>query len=841
MDPKILLRRAANRARLSPNPRVRQLFQLVRSTYRLLGRWFPFLHLGWMSNLRRAVWDGDDLVLSAWAFVRGADQGPRPEFEVWLHRRFSRTRIRAEVTPTEEPDVLGAVPRAELNYKDMAFEARFSGAVLAALPERGTWKVRVGVTGGGRRTWGPLRRIYTFGSPVVMQLRPQGESRLVGPTFHPRRGVLMVSRRPGPIVREVAATGREIVLRVDSGSSITSAVLSGPGQEDVVLAAEGDADGIRLVGTLPPGQMVVDEETGDRHPPTWTAYTGSGRGRRPLTLLDDAHGHRPDAESTLLVRGGSDRALQVVDVPHYVVLDDVERVGDDEDSHLRLSGTIVGDADAFSLVVSAPRLDVPVTIERVEGGRFTATVPLHVSVWGGPKLPMPRGAYDLEGRVGAERFSTFASRDLIDRLPVVDSRPDLRLRLELAARDEFRVRVTRPRDESEYGSYNQSILFERFAHGGLPAVDAVFFESFFGRNATCNPRAIDREIARRRPDLRRYWSVDDYSIEVPEGSTPLVIGSQEWWKIRESARWIVTNEWLKTQFVKRGFQTVLQTWHGSMYKRIGLDRSKKGGAHLVKARLERSNWDMFISQNADTTPIIARAYDFDEGIIESGYPRNDELVDPDPARVQAIRERLGVPEGTTVVMYAPTWREEGQDVELLNVVELSDRLGPGFTFLQRGHVRTLDLGEVVTHDNVIDVSTYPQINDLYLAADLLITDYSSMMFDYSVTRRPMIFFTPDLDEYTDPKVRGVYFDLEEISAGPVVRTPQEVIDLLQTIDSWEPTYRERYDAWNARFNHADDGHAAERATDALFAFDPKERARKLVERHDLEAGAGEDA
>ena len=93
------------------------------------------------------------------------------------------------------------------------------------------------------------------------------------------------------------------------------------------------------------------------------------------------------------------------------------------------------------------------------------------------------------------------------------------------------------------------------------------------------------------------------------------------------------------------------------------------------------------------------------------------------------------------------------------------------------------------------MSTYPQINDLYLAADLLITDYSSMMFDYSVTRRPMIFFTPDFDEYTNPKVRGVYFDLEEVAAGPVVRTPKEVVELLGSIDSWTPTYAERYEAW----------------------------------------------
>ena len=146
-------------------------------------------------------------------------------------------------------------------------------------------------------------------------------------------------------------------------------------------------------------------------------------------------------------------------------------------------------------------------------------------MWGGAPAPPRRGAYDLEGRLGDEPFSTFVSQELVDRLPVVESRPDTRLRLELARRDGLRVRVTRPRNELEYGSYQQAFLSDKYAHGETPAIDAVYFESFFGRNATCNPRAMDREIARRRPDLPRYWSVDDYSVEVPEGATPLVFGS----------------------------------------------------------------------------------------------------------------------------------------------------------------------------------------------------------------------------------------------------------------------------------------------------------------------------
>ncbi len=322
----------------------------------------------------------------------------------------------------------------------------------------------------------------------------------------------------------------------------------------------------------------------------------------------------------------------------------------------------------------------------------------------------------------------------------------------------------------------------------------------------------------------------------------MVIGTRRWWEVRESARWIVTNEWLRGRYVKQAFQTVLQTWHGSMYKRIGMDRGR--GAHIDRARTERANWDMFVSQNSDTTPIIQQAYDFRgdaaSAVLEIGYPRNGELTAIDPDRVAEIRRRIGIPDGSRVVMYAPTWREASQNVELLQLPALAGAVGAGFTFLQRGHVRTLEDTVTVRSNAVIDVSTYPQINDLFMVTDLLITDYSSMMFDYSVTRRPMLFYTPDIEEYTDPRVRGAYFDLDEVAPGPVVRTVPEVVELLRSIDTWVPSYAERYDAWHDRFNHLDDGHAAARAVDALFAFDPATRLQTTAVRRIYAPTAGED-
>ena len=423
----------------------------------------------------------------------------------------------------------------------------------------------------------------------------------------------------------------------------------------------------------------------------------------------------------------------------------------------------------------------------------------------------------------------------------------MRLRFEVNAQPQLLVRVGRPRTADEYGAHNQRRLFNEFALSPAEPLDAVYFESFFGRSATCNPRAIDAEVARRRPDLPRYWSVDDSSIAIPDGGDPachrdagVVAGARVGPLDRHQrmAAWPLREEVVPDRAPDVARIDVQADRHGP--GGAGLLR----GGHSDRARAERANWDMFISQNGDTTPIIQQAYEFQgddaSAVLEIGYPRNDELTAIDPARVAGSASASGFRTVRRVIMYAPTWREAGQNVELLSLVKLAKEVGKGFTFLQRGHVRTLEEGESVASDAVIDVSTYPQINELYMAADLLITDYSSMMFDYSVTGRPMLFYTPDIEEYTDPKVRGAYFDLEEVAPGPVVRTVPEVVDLLRTIDDWAPTFTDRYAAWQKRFNHHDDGQASARAVDALFAFDPSTRADTQV-RRTYDPGAGEEA
>jgi CDP-glycerol glycerophosphotransferase (TagB/SpsB family) len=315
--------------------------------------------------------------------------------------------------------------------------------------------------------------------------------------------------------------------------------------------------------------------------------------------------------------------------------------------------------------------------------------------------------------------------------------------------------------------------------------------------------------------------VVDAAVPVPEGSVAVVRGTREWWEARSSARWVVANDWLRRQFEPQPFQVVLQTWHGSMLKRIGLDRPKVPAEKKKVIDVERAKWDLLLSQNLHSTEILRSAYAWEGPILEEGYPRNDPLT---PGSTQAgdgaaIRAALGIEPHQTAVLYAPTWRENMTEmVTFLDLERLAGKLGPDHVILLRGHSRTVAFGASVSMRGVIDVTTYPEVTDLFLAADALITDYSSVMFDYSVTRRPMIFYVPDMDAYRD-SLRGVYFDLSEVAPGPVLADQDDVADAVLALDQAGERYAALYDRWFERFNHHDDGRSAERVTAQLLAFE----------------------
>jgi CDP-glycerol glycerophosphotransferase len=346
------------------------------------------------------------------------------------------------------------------------------------------------------------------------------------------------------------------------------------------------------------------------------------------------------------------------------------------------------------------------------------------------------------------------------------------------------------------------------------APSTVYFESFYGRQVACNPRAIDAEIARVAPSVSRVWGVADPSIEVPPGAAKVVLGTSEAKRARERADLIIANDWLRKDFVVSKQQRVLQTWHGTMLKRLALDRPKVSLRTKFAVKRESRKWDVLLSQNPHSSTFFRSSYDYRGAIWQDGYPRDDELSQLTRA---VAHKRLGIKKNMRVLVYAPTWRDaQRQPVDALRIESFAKKLPKGWVLLVRGHSRTHGFGGYTEGVNTVrDVSTWPNVNDVIAAADLFVTDYSSLMFDASVARVPMAFFTPDIAKYRDAE-RGFTFDFEQDAPGPLLSSQDELLELLDDLDAMSARYAERYEHWVQRFNPHDDGQASQRVVARLF-------------------------
>jgi CDP-glycerol glycerophosphotransferase len=289
---------------------------------------------------------------------------------------------------------------------------------------------------------------------------------------------------------------------------------------------------------------------------------------------------------------------------------------------------------------------------------------------------------------------------------------------------------------------------------------------------------------------------------------------------------VISNDDMHAEYRKRDGQIYLQTWHGTPLKRIGFDVERpqfaSGTAYLGHLAEEVPKWDLLLSQNAFSTPIFRRAFRFGGEVCEYGYPRNDILARGDE-RAAEVRRSLGIPAGKRVILYAPTWRDNqfyasGRyrfDLRL-DLEAAWGELGRDHVILIRGHHHSAKDVQVSRHAGfAINVTAYPRIADLFLISDALVTDYSSVMFDFAVTRRPMIFFTYDLETYRD-QLRGFYFDFEAEAPGPLLATSGEVITALRETTSVPAGYQAAYQAFAGRYCPLDDGGAGARVCERLF-------------------------
>jgi len=358
--------------------------------------------------------------------------------------------------------------------------------------------------------------------------------------------------------------------------------------------------------------------------------------------------------------------------------------------------------------------------------------------------------------------------------------------------------------------------------------DLAVYGAYWFTAYSCNPRAVYEKARELAPWVRGVWVVDeDRQDRVPAGVPFVVTGTRDYYRVLARAAYLVNNVNFPNDFVKRPGQVHLQTHHGTPVKTMGLDLvdATYGRKRMNFDRLvERvAKWDLSVSQNAFTTEQWERVYPGTYESIETGYPRNDVLAAATPEQVVAVRAELGIAEGTTAVLYAPTHREYHKGfVPQLDPARLAAALGPDHVLLMRAHYFYADspLGAEPA-PGVVDVADHPRIEDLYLAADVLVTDYSSVMFDYAVLDRPIVVFASDWEEYVS--LRGTYVDLMTESPGPVVRTEEALAEVLVTRRAWDDGSTALRQAFRARFCSLEDGRAAERVVRRLWPSPVEDR------------------
>jgi CDP-glycerol glycerophosphotransferase (TagB/SpsB family) len=482
--------------------------------------------------------------------------------------------------------------------------------------------------------------------------------------------------------------------------------------------------------------------------------------------------------------------------------------------------------DGWRVEVHGPAEPVAVSVTGRPGGGHRIAVSLAADPWGLGPRPLPNGRYRLAlgDAGGAVRFADSAAERLPEtvltrRHRAVTSCQSGTVTLTLGA----------PLLDDEIGPYAQARLQEWYAAVGHRLDQAaVYFQSYDGRSATDSPRAIHEQLVRSRPELRPTWAVRDHAAWVPEGARVVLWLSREWYAALATSAHVVTNIDLEAWFQRRPGQRVLQTFHGYPSKAmgIGLWRAKRHPPTRIERLLRRTSgtWTLLLTPTPEMNRHYREQYAYDGPILDRGYPRDDVLVAGDTAGIrERTRRLLGISANQVAVLYAPTWRDDlatgfrsAPLVDDLDVDTAAQALGDDYVILLRGHrfharpgARARDRGRVV------EVTAYPEINDLVLAADVAVLDYSSLRFDFALTGKPMLFLVPDLEAYAEA-TRGFLFDFASSAPGPLLRSPSEVVEAVRGLDEVRGTFASRLSGFNATFNRYQDGRATLRAVEAFF-------------------------
>ncbi len=494
---------------------------------------------------------------------------------------------------------------------------------------------------------------------------------------------------------------------------------------------------------------------------------------------------------------------------------------------------------------------VPLTIEEHEDHtvRWSATIPLdhqfaavqataewdiqvrtrirdHVSdtalLWGRSiqplSLPLP-----ISARLGLAQTGRLGPADDASTRISVESTPGLRRKVA----NRLRKRVLPVVDEkltTPWRTVEKGRALRRLytAMRKLPLDrNLVVFEANMGTIYGDSPKYVYEELRRSHPGMKAVWVLPRDHRPPHPGVRVVNRGTAAYLQVLARAAFWVDNQTFPRYVRKRPGQRYLQTWHGIPLKKMGHDEP---GKPPPVQRPDRGvgAWDELVVPNPYFEQTFVPAYRYTKGLVRYGTPRNDPLVDGSLTREEA-RRRLDLPSDARVVLYAPTFRQDNRSPKVavrphFDVAAILRSLDDNTFLLLRPHYLNRITVPGSAKHRAMDVSDVEDVNLLYVAADVLVTDYSSVMFDFALLRKPIIFYIYDYAEYLS--TRGTYFDLIEEAPGPLVSTTQELASALGSAEADRAGYTEAYERFVENYCGVEDGKASARAVARLL--DPAE-------------------
>lgn len=736
----------------------------------------------------RAGWNSaDKLHLTVCAYLLHVEAvGVAPSARAWLRNVDTGSRFALQCHLDGER-VGHLIHAARETYGRSVFSVVIDPPVLGAT--RSQFELEMEVDIAGRKRRGIIRKAQPDFSAGAMQARRVGKS---------------IFRLAGGAKFAVLSTPINWTLGVMSAGGLEATAVSTHGHEKRVILGEANKE---------LEQRIFVRVAGRNRPVAW-----------PETAPSPVIAAGPDL---LLVRGSDGEAKAVRDQP-IACIDDVH-VGEDL---IEIHGTWFGaNPDTMDLALESARLTIHAVHIEWHGAGFVATLPTSADPWGRGPGPLPLGSYSITVSNDGGTVRVHSNPLLVGRTPSEFAFARLRGHLIRAQGDNIGVRIDKPRSHFEESPYGHRELRSAYQSAEVKIdPQAVYFQCYVGDQAGDSCLALHNEFRLNSPTWKLFWGVIDFSVPLPEGAIPLIVGTKDWYDVFATAKYLVKNLDFPAYYTPRPGQVHVQTFHGQPNKSMGMGYWR-GTKHLPEYRAtyettrRSKQWDLILTANPESDKYYRDEYFYEGPIFNEGLPRTDALVGPHADEVRArTRQLLGIDAETTAILYAATFRDNrttghmsARDVDFLDMETLARDLGPSYVLLQRSHGAIARTNTRHGHrEGVIDVTDYPDVNDLILASDAAILDYSSLRFDYALTGNPMVFFIPDYEEYAEA-LRGFLFDFAPTAPGPWVSDSRHLVETLGDLDGVTSEYADAYAVFNERFNNRHDGHAGGRLLDALLS------------------------